>query len=133
MISFNKQYFILAVLLFIIEVLIALFVHDAIIRPYIGDLLVVILIYCFLKSFLNISVLTAAVSVLIFSVTVELLQYLKIVEVLGLQNNKVAKIIIGTSFAWLDLLVYALGIAIVLLVEKIINPLLNFKQLKWYK
>lgn len=121
MIIFKKQYFILAVLLFIIEVLIALFVHDTIIRPYIGDLLVVILIYCFLKSFLNISVLTAAVSVLSFSFVVEMMQYFKIVEVLGLQNNKVAKIIIGTSFAWIDLLVYVLGIAIVLIVEKIFS------------
>jgi len=121
MITFKKQYFILAVLLFIIEVLIALFVHDAIIRPYIGDMLVVILIYCCLKSFFNISVLTAAVSVLIFSFAVETMQYFRIVEVLGLQNNKLAKIIIGTSFAWIDLLVYVLGIAMVLIVEKMLS------------
>lgn len=121
MVSFKKQYFILVVLLFTIELLIALFVHDTIIRPYIGDLLVVMLIYCFLKSFLNVSVLTAAVSVLIFSFGVELLQYFKIVEVLGLQNSTIAKIIIGTSFAWIDLLVYTLGIIIVLIVEKVFS------------
>jgi len=120
MFNFKQQYFILAVLLFIIEVLIALFVHDTIIRPYIGDMLVVILIYCFLQSFLNISVLTAAVSVLIFSFAVEFMQYFKIVELLGLQHNQLAKIIIGTSFAWMDLLVYTAGIAIVLIAEKIV-------------
>lgn len=77
---FNRNYFGLAVFIFIVEVLIALFVHDNFIRPYIGDVLVVILIYCFLKSFLSLSVLPLATFVLTFSFTIELLQYFQIVE-----------------------------------------------------
>ena len=51
MVIFNKTYFLLALLLLLAEVLIALYLHDALIRPYGGDFLVVILLYCFVKSF----------------------------------------------------------------------------------
>ena len=117
-IKFNWYYFVLTILLLGSEILIALFVHDGIIRPYIGDLLVVILIYCFVKSFVNTPVFMTAVSVLLFSYTVEILQYLKIINVLGLQHSGIARIVIGTSFEWIDLLAYTAGIAIILFVEK---------------
>ena len=42
MLRFNKTYFLLTILLFCTEVIIALFVHDNFIRPYFGDVLVVI-------------------------------------------------------------------------------------------
>lgn len=119
MLKFNKTYFGLTVLIFIVEVLIALYVHDDIVRPYIGDVLVVILIYCFLKSFLDVKVLTVAIFTLLFSFCVETLQYMNIVEKLGLENSKVARTVIGTSFAWMDILMYIVGILIVLIVEKI--------------
>ena len=116
--KFSPFYFIAALLLFITEVLIALFVHDQFIRPYIGDFLVVILIYCFVKSFLNTQVIPTAIGVLLFAYTVELLQYFRIVEVLGLQHSRAARIIIGSSFEWQDILAYTLGILMVVLVEK---------------
>ena len=59
-----------------------------------------------------------AVSVLLFSYTVEILQYLKIINVLGLQHSGIARIVIGTSFEWIDLLAYTAGVAIILFVEK---------------
>ena len=120
MIKFKRSYLLIAVIIFIFELLIALFMHDGIIRPYIGDFLVVILIYCFIKAFLNLLVSTTAVAVLLFSYSVETLQYFKIVNKLGLQDSNLAKIVIGTSFAWTDILAYTLGIIFVLIVEKII-------------
>lgn len=119
MLPFNKNYFLLAFLIFCIEVFIALYVHDAFVRPYIGDVLVVILIYCFVKSFFDWPVLPVALSVLAFSFVVETLQYFNIIEILGLENSSLARTIIGTSFAWMDLLTYVIGIGIVLCVEKI--------------
>ena len=116
--KFSPFYAFSALLLFITEVLIALFVHDQFIRPYIGDFLVVILIYCFVKSFLNTPVVPTALGVLVFAYTVELLQYFRIVEVLGLQHSRAARIIIGSSFEWQDILAYTLGILMVVLVEK---------------
>lgn len=118
-IKFNAAYFRFASFIFTIETLIALYVHDTIIRPYIGDVLVVILIYCFIKSFLEVKVFPTALFVLLFAFTVELLQYLNIVEKLGLQHSKIARIVIGTSFSWMDILAYNLGIGIVIVVEKL--------------
>jgi Protein of unknown function (DUF2809) len=114
---FNKIYFALAMLLFIIEVLIALFVRDGFVRPYLGDVFVVILIYCFIKSFLDVPVFPLAVAVLIFAFIIEFLQYVKIVEKLGLEKSEIARTIIGTSFVWIDVLAYVVGIVIVLAVE----------------
>lgn len=96
-----------------------MYVNDDVIRPHIGDFLVVILIYCFIKAFLDIPVWKAALFTLLFSYTVELLQYFKIVERLGLGDSKFARVIIGTWFSWLDMIAYTLGICSVVLVENI--------------
>ena len=61
MLTFNLKYFLFALALFMIEVLIALFVHDSFIRPYLGDFLVVILIYCAVRTFIKASPLKIAI------------------------------------------------------------------------
>jgi hypothetical protein len=118
---FNKKYFALAVLLFIVEVLIAKYVHDHIIRPYIGDTLVVILIYCFVRSFLDTPVVATGLCVLAFSFLIETLQYFEIVKKLGLQHSKIASVIIGTSFAWMDIYAYIAGIMLIFVIERLIG------------
>lgn len=115
--QFNKTYFKLVIALFLVEVFIALFIKDNFIRPYIGDLLVVILIYCFLKSFLRISIKKAATITLLFSYVVEILQYFNLIKHLGLENYRLAKVILGSTFTWVDMICYTIGIAIVLFVE----------------
>ena len=123
--KFTRSYFIITILLFVIEILIALFIDDGIIRPYIGDLLVVILIYCFVKSFFNTPVFPTAIAALIFSYIIEILQYFNIINLLGLQNSKTAATIMGNSFAWFDLIAYTLGITLVLFIERLLphkNP-----------
>jgi hypothetical protein len=122
MLTFRKHYFLITVLLFVTEVLIARFLHDRIIRPYIGDFLVVILIYCFLRSFFKVSILKAAIGTLIFAYLVEFMQYLNLIQKLGLQNSKIANLILGNLFEWIDLLAYTLGIGLVLLIERIESP-----------
>ena len=77
-----------------------------------------ILIYCFVKSFLNTPVWPTAIGVLIFSFTIEVLQYFDLVALLGLQDSKIARIVIGTSFAWADLLAYTVGIVVLLFFER---------------
>ena len=128
MFQFNRNYFILTILLFLIETAIALYLHDNFIRPYFGDFLVVILLYCFVKSFVNVSVWVAAGLVLLFSFAIEIAQYLNMVEKLGLQHSKIAKIILGNSFAWMDLLAYVLGILAVISIEKFTLKRENKKQ-----
>lgn len=115
--KFNRSYFVIAILLFVIELLIALYVHDQIIRPYFGDFLVVILIYCFIKSFLDSANLVTAIGVLIFSFLLEISQYFNIVNLLGLGHSNLARTVIGTSFEWIDLIAYTLGIVFVIYIE----------------
>ena len=117
--KFSLRYFILTIVLLTVEICIALFVHDAIVRPYIGDVLVVILIYCFVRSFFDLPVIPTAIAVLIFSFAVEITQYFHLVNVLGLQRSRLARVIMGNSFAWTDIGAYTAGILIVLLAEKL--------------
>ena len=116
--KFNKKYAILTLLLFIIEVGIALFVRDRVVRPYIGDLLVVILLYCALKSVTNVPVKVAIIAVLCFAYTIEILQYLHIVEKIGLQHSRVAMVVIGNSFSWEDIAMYTAGALLVFVAER---------------
>jgi hypothetical protein len=118
MLTFNKNYFALFLLMLALEFIIALYIHDAFIRPYFGDVLVVILIYCFLRAFLRTPILPTAIAVLLFSCLIETLQYFNIVDLLGLGQSKVARIVIGSLFSWLDILSYIAGIVILLLAEK---------------
>ena len=119
MFTINKQYLIATILLFTIELFIGFYVHDAIIRPFIGDLLVVILLYCFLKSICNISVTKATIYVLLFAYFIEIMQGLRLVELIGLGSNKLARILIGTTFSWTDMVCYTIGIAIVIIAERL--------------
>jgi len=127
LIKFNISYFLIAILLFATEVIIAMYVHDTIIRPYVGDVLVVILIYAFVKSFIDTPILPTAIGVMLFSFLIETLQYLQFVKMIGLEYSKLANTVIGNYFTWTDILAYIIGIAIVLIVEfslkkNLINP-----------
>ena len=119
MLRLQKKYLFLAVLLFMVEVMIAVFVHDQFVRPFGGDFLVVILLYCFVKGFWDAPVLKVAVGVLLFSYLIEVMQYFHIVKILGLEHSKIATIVIGNAFEWTDILAYTLGVLVVLWAERI--------------
>jgi len=118
MLIFHKKYFYLTLILFFIEIFIAVFINDGFIRPFIGDVLVVILIYYLIKTFLRVNSSVAALSVFAFACTVEILQYFNLVNLLGLQNNKIATVVIGSTFDWKDIFAYGLGIIVVVFLEK---------------
>src|ERR1700735_3381100 len=123
---FAFSYFLLTVLLFTAELFIGLYMQDAIIRPYGGDFLVVILIYCFIRSFISTPVLATAIGVLLFAYAVEISQYFHLVNVLGLERSSLAKAVLGTSFSFIDLLMYTLGTITILVVEHLKTSLKNF-------
>lgn len=77
----------------------------------------VILLYCFLRSFTRLSITTAILAALLFAYLVEGLQYLRIVDRLGLRFNTLARTVIGIGFEWKDMLAYTLGAAFVWGVE----------------
>ena len=115
---FNKKYFLFFLLLFLIEVGIALYINDNFIRPYFGDYLVVFLVYGFVMSFVEWNKFKIAFGVLLFAFSVEFLQYIDFVTVVGLQKNRFARTIIGTSFSFEDLLLYFLGYLTIISLEK---------------
>jgi hypothetical protein len=130
MYRFHKTYFILTLVLFLTEVLIAMYVNDNFIRPYFGDFLVVILMYCFLKSFIDSGVSLTVIAVLLFSYLIEVLQYLNFVERIGLGDSEMARTLIGTSFAWMDILAYTTGAMAILWFESRNTGILILKDKK---
>ena len=104
-------------ILLIIEVVIAIYVHDDFIRPYIGDVLVVAVVYCFVRIFIPDGVKFMSLYVFIFAAFVEVMQYFQLVKVLGLEDNKFARIIIGSTFDIKDILCYFIGLIIIVALE----------------
>ena len=104
-------YLIATLVILAVEICIGLFVHDGFIRPFVGDVLVVILIYTFIRIFIPEKIRLLPLFVFIFAAGVEVLQYFKIVEILGLQDNRLMSTIIGTSFDIRDILCYFVGCA----------------------
>ncbi|MPM02559.1 hypothetical protein SDC9_48808 [bioreactor metagenome] len=115
----NKKYIISFLILFIVEALIALFVHDNFIRPYIGDILVIILMYTFIRGVIDKKIKILPIYLFLFASFVEVMQYFKVIELLNLENNKVASIIMGTSFDIKDILCYFIGSMILIIYENI--------------
>lgn len=106
-------YFSAFVILFTIEVLIALFMHDGFVRPYVGDVIVVMLIYCALRVAFPTGIRLLPLYVFLFATTVEVLQYFDFVSLLGLGDITIAKIMLGSTFSFPDILCYLLGCLIV--------------------
>jgi Protein of unknown function (DUF2809) len=117
MTTFRSNYFYSTILLLLLEIFIGVFVHDSFVRPFVGDILVVLLIYCLVQSFWRLSPSKAVAGVFVFACIVEGLQYLNIVDKLGLRPYKLLVVILGSSFDWGDILAYAVGSGIVLFWE----------------
>ena len=105
------------VCLLIIEVLIALYVRDAFIRPYGGDILVTILLCCFVRIFFPCKIKLLPLWIFLFSVAVEIGQYLNMVDLIGLGHIPFFRILMGTSFSFLDILCYGAGCAVFWIAE----------------
>ena len=77
--------------------------------------------YSFIKSFISIKPIPIAICVLIISFVIEFLQMGNLLSHLNLQNNTIAKLVLGSTFQTSDLIAYTLGIITVLIIEKIRN------------
>jgi hypothetical protein len=117
MMKFNKHYFLLFLFIFSIEVCIAYFLKTGFIRHTFGDFLVVILLYCLLKSFINIKSITIAIIVLFISFMIEFLQLTPFLEWLNLHDNTFAKTVLGSTFHVSDLVAYSLGVITIIIIE----------------
>lgn len=101
-------------LLTAIEVCIGVFEFSHFIRSYIGDVIIVWVLYCLFRSFVpkRFNSYAVALGILAFSFAVEFLQKAHIADILGVEN-KLLRIIIGTSYAPEDLWSYAAGTLVI--------------------
>lgn len=111
-------YIISFIVIFCIEVLIALYVRDSFVRPYLGDVLVVVLVYCFVRIFLPTGISKMPFYIFLFACFVEVMQYFQLVEMLGI-TNRAARIILGSTFDWKDIASYAVGCVLIILFERL--------------
>jgi hypothetical protein len=121
----SKPYLIAALALLVIEIGIALFVHDTFVRPIGGDFLVVILMYTAVRGLTRFKLYPVLIGVLLFSYLIETLQYFNYVELLGLEQIKIARVVMGTGFSWIDMLAYTAGALFILIIETKINSTLS--------
>ncbi|MDG5492671.1 DUF2809 domain-containing protein [Psychroserpens sp. SPM9] len=116
-IKFNKPFFASSLLLFSVEVCIAVFLSEGFIRHTFGDFLVVILMYCAIKSFIKVKPLKIAIAVLAFAFLIEFLQWFNLLDYLNLRQSSLAVIILGSTFEITDLIAYTLGVITIYLID----------------
>lgn len=97
-----------AVILLAAEIYIGIYVHDAFVRPYLGDTLVVMLLYCLVRIVFPTKYYWLSGAVFLFAVLVEFSQLLPLCDVLHIKNQ-LLRVLMGTSFAFGDILAYFAG------------------------
>lgn len=116
--TFNLKYFLIAIAIFLVEVLIATKLKDLFfVRAYLGDVFVVMLMYYFIKAFFAFEPLKLIIGIFIFSCLIEFFQYFHFGELLGFKDNRIMMIVLGNSFSWIDILCYFAGCVILYLIE----------------
>ena len=116
MIKFNKIYFLLFLVIFLIEILIAKYA-TGFLRHTIGDYLAVMFVYTFIKSIFKISTEKAVLITFTISFIIEFLQLSDLQNYFPKEYSQIFKIVLGTSFSIGDLVAYTLGIVTIVLVE----------------
>ena len=113
----NAPYAVIAIVLLVVEVLIALFVTDGFVRGYLGDVLVVALVYAALRAVTRLGIAGALATTLGVALLVEVGQALGVLRALGLADNRLAAIVFGGVFDLLDIAAYLAGGALVMIAE----------------
>lgn len=116
---FSKPYFTWTCLVIATELYIALAVDDDFVRPYVGDTLAVVLLYVAVLCVLEVRRPSAALGALAVSWLVELGQYLRMVDRLGLADVTVARVVLGTFADAHDLVAYTAALPLIALAERL--------------
>ncbi len=109
----STKIFLALLVLLALEICIALFVHDSIVRPFVGDALVVILMFYFLRIFIQKHNHSLAIGAFLLACGVEFLQAFHLVEKFAIENP-VLRIALGSTFDYWDFLAYGVGFGVCL-------------------
>lgn len=115
------SYLIATLAVLAIEIFIGVFVRDDFVRPYLSDVLVVVLIYCVIRVMFPTGIKLLPLYVFTFALSVELLQLIDIVALLGIPRGSIVAIIIGSTFSYIDIVCYAVGCTLTYITELIIK------------
>ena len=129
----NKKqilYSVTFLVLLITEVLIALYVTNEFIRFYLGDILVVVVIYTFIRIFMPDRCRLLPLYIFIFAALVEGAQYIRIVELMGLSDNKFMSVLIGSVFDVKDVICYGVGCVLLGVYQFVIFSIKNQRKIK---
>lgn len=118
-IRFSKHYFALTLILLVVETCIAWLVDDAFVRPFVGDTLAVVLVYAAMRSGLDIARRKAALCAFALACAIELGQYFRLVELLGVADVPLARVVLGTYCDARDFAAYAAALPFIALAERL--------------
>lgn len=104
-----------------VEVVIALFVTGGIVRGYLGDVLVVVVVYCFVRTFVRNEARLLPLWIFLFAVAVELVQYADLAGRLGIDQRSAAGVIVGSVFDPADVVCYFVGCAGIAVFEAVLR------------
>jgi len=114
---FDREAALWAVLVFIVEVLIAtVWSHHPWLRGFVGDVLAVVWVYFLLKTVIKANTVSLALAAFAVGCLVELAQYVAAVNGWHVEN-RVLRIVLGSVADWMDVLAYACGFVMVLALE----------------
>jgi len=97
--------------------IVAFFEGNLLIRGFIGDVIVIILLYTFIKSFKDVNTKKLSIFVFFLSWFIEISQYFKFIEFIGLSNYRMARVVLGTTFDSKDLIAYTIGVIVIYLFD----------------
>jgi hypothetical protein len=115
--KFNKSYLVLTLIILLVEICIAAYLSTGFIRHTFGDFLVVILVYCSIRTFIESNPVYIAISVLVFAFAVEFSQLFNLLDLFNLRQNKIATLILGSTFHFSDLIAYTIGTIVILIID----------------
>ncbi len=110
-------YLAVAIILFGVEVMIALLVRDTFVRGYVGDMLAVVFVYAALRAATRLRVAMALMVTVGIALAIELAQAAGLLGMIGLAENTIARIVLGGVFDMLDIAAYLAGAATVVIAE----------------
>ena len=109
---------VIGLIILAIEICIAIFIKGGFIRHYIGDVLATVMLYAFGRAIFRVAPINLAIVVFVISLFIEALQYLKILEILGVKSSTL-RIIFGGTFDWTDIICYLAGCILAYMFENL--------------
>lgn len=123
---FSGKYFIAAIGIFVLEVLIAIFIHDQFIRPYVGDVLVMFLLYAIIKAFYGKPTKRLPYYLFGLALFVEFTQLFQLAKMLKVEDHTVLSTVLGSTFDAKDIFCYLVGMLLLLGYEQALRKDISF-------